>query len=120
MALCREVSTYDGKICSLSQSEWLGVDLVFTVCYNEAYAREWPYQALPVCSHKHPSLVPTCAMGKYAAWLNLNSWIFTVVVMLPALAHCLLKALSGFAMHTQAWCPDNVHAQWENMQPGST
>ena len=58
MALCREVSTYDGKICSLSQSEWLGVDLVFTVCYNEAYAREWPYQALPVCSHKHPSLVP--------------------------------------------------------------
>ena len=35
-------------------------------------------------------------------------------MMRPALSHCLLKALSGFPMHTQAWCPDNVHARWEN------
>ena len=54
----REVSTHDGKIFSSAQSDWLGVCLVFTVCYNEAYARKWPYQALPVCSHEHPSLVP--------------------------------------------------------------
>ena len=73
--------------------------------------------------HAHPSVVPrqcACATGKYAAWFNLNSWVFTVMTVLLALAHGLLKALSGFAMHTQAWCPDDVHARWENMQPAST
>ena len=37
---------------------------------------------------------------------------FTVVMMLPALAHSIFKCLSGFAMHTQAWCPDNVMGKY--------
>jgi hypothetical protein len=51
-------------------------------------------------------------MGKYAAWFNSNDLKFagniTVVMMLPALKHGLLKALSDFAMHTQAWCPQKL------------
>ena len=33
---------------------------------------------------------------------------FTVVMMLPALAHSIFKCLSGFVMNAQAWCPNNV------------
>ena len=51
-------------------------------------------------------------MEKYAAWCNLNvlelAGFFTVVMMMHALEHGPFKSLSGFAMHTQAWCPNTV------------
>ena len=58
-------------------------------------------------SSRHPAFV-------FEPVLNLNvlelAGIVTVVVMMTALKHGLFKALSGFAMHTQAWCPKHMHA----------
>ena len=36
------------------------------------------------------------------------------MMVLLALAHCIFKALSGFAMHTQALCPKVMCMQGEH------
>jgi hypothetical protein len=44
--------------------------------------------------------------------LNLNglelAGFFCVAMMRPALEHGLFKAMSGFVMNTQAWCPKKI------------
>ena len=51
-----------------TQTEWLGISWVFCCCDDEACTSTWALQGLSGYVMYHPSL----AMGKYAAWLNLN------------------------------------------------
>ena len=59
------------------------------------------------CSCACVSLVALCI-----AWLNLNGLesggTVTAVITRPALEHCVFEDISGFAMNTQAWCPNNL------------